>query len=73
MQTRRFGRKIKLPSTVAIKHQILKLMIQDELRAQALAPQAFAPKAEEVLVAPGHGAAEMASRLRSERTVQYTT
>jgi hypothetical protein len=43
MHTRRFGRKLKLPSTVAIKHGILKLMIQDELKAQA-----FAPKAEEV-------------------------
>jgi hypothetical protein len=32
----RFGRKIKLPSTVAIKHQILKLMLQDHLKAQIL-------------------------------------
>jgi hypothetical protein len=30
MQTRRFGRKIKLPATMAIKHQIRMLMAQDE-------------------------------------------
>jgi hypothetical protein len=30
MQTRRFGRKIKLPATIAIKHQIRMLMAQDE-------------------------------------------
>jgi hypothetical protein len=43
MHTRRFGRKLKLPSTVAIKHAILRLMVQDELKAQAPAA-----KAEEV-------------------------
>jgi hypothetical protein len=36
MPTHRFGRKIKLPATRAIKHQILKLMLQDHLRAQIL-------------------------------------
>ena len=35
MYTQRFGRKLKLPSTVAIKHGILKLMLQDHLKAQA--------------------------------------
>jgi hypothetical protein len=50
MYTHRFGRKLKLPSTVAIKHAILRLMVRDELKAQA------AP--EEVLVANGGGAAE---------------
>ena len=29
MQTHRFGRKIKLPSTIAIKHQLRKLMFED--------------------------------------------
>ena len=48
MHTRRFGRKLKLPSTVAIQHAILRLMVQDELKAQAPAA-----KAEEVLVAYG--------------------
>ena len=52
MHTRRFGRKLKLPSTVAIKYAILRLMVQDELKAQAPAA------AEEVLVAHGRGAAE---------------
>jgi len=29
MNTHRFGKKIKLPSTIAIKHQIRKLMLED--------------------------------------------
>jgi hypothetical protein len=34
MQTHRFGRKIKLPATVAIKHQIRMLMAQDIKKAE---------------------------------------
>ena len=37
MHTHRFGRKLKLPSTRAIKHEILTLMLQDALKAQAVA------------------------------------
>jgi hypothetical protein len=33
MRPNRFGRKIKLPSTVAIKHQLLLMMFEDEVRA----------------------------------------
>jgi hypothetical protein len=33
MRTHRFGRKIKLPSTVAIKYQLLTMMFEDEIRA----------------------------------------
>jgi len=40
MHTHRFGRKLKLPSTVAIKHGILRMMLQDELKAQAPATKA---------------------------------
>jgi len=29
MDTRRFGRKIKLPATIAIKHQVRKLMFEE--------------------------------------------
>jgi hypothetical protein len=32
MLTHRFGRRIKLPSTMAIKHQIRTLMARDEVR-----------------------------------------
>lgn len=32
MHTHRFGKKIKLPSTIAIKHQIRKLMFEDLLK-----------------------------------------
>ena len=35
MQTRRFGRKIKLPATIAIKHQIRKSMLEDALKQEA--------------------------------------
>ena len=37
MLTHRFGRKLKLPSTVAIKHGILKMMLRDQLATQAVA------------------------------------
>jgi hypothetical protein len=33
MRPNRFGSKIKLPSTVAIKHQLLIMMLEDEIRA----------------------------------------
>jgi hypothetical protein len=29
MHTHRFGRKLKLPATIAIKHQIRKLMLEE--------------------------------------------
>ena len=35
MQTHRFGRKIKLPATIAIKHQIKNLMLADALKEAA--------------------------------------
>jgi hypothetical protein len=35
METRRFGRKIKLPATIAIRHQIRKLMLEDAIKAEA--------------------------------------
>ena len=46
MDTRRFGRKIKLPATIAIKHQVRKLMFEEavkqaeaEARAEAIREQ----------------------------------
>jgi hypothetical protein len=32
MRTHRFGRKIKLPATIAIKHQIRKLMLEGAVK-----------------------------------------
>jgi hypothetical protein len=32
MHTHRFGRKLKLPSTIAIKHEIRKLMFEDSVK-----------------------------------------
>jgi hypothetical protein len=40
MRTHRFGRKLKLPSTMAIKHGILRLMLQDELKRKPPATKA---------------------------------
>ena len=38
MRTHRFGRKLKLPATITIKHQIKKMMFEDLLKeAVALA------------------------------------
>jgi anti-anti-sigma regulatory factor len=59
MHTHQFRRKIKLPSTVAIKHEILKMMLQDHLKAQILDTTAI-----EVLDAEGLGVAKEAERLR---------
>jgi len=52
METRRFGRKIKLPSTIAIKHQIMRSMLEDASkaeaaeRAEAMPPQPEQPAPE---------------------------
>ncbi len=32
MRTHRFGRKIKLPATIVIKHQLRKLMFEDAVK-----------------------------------------
>jgi hypothetical protein len=36
MPTLRFGRKLKLPSTRAIKHALLSMMLQDHLKAEVV-------------------------------------
>ena len=33
MRNVRFGKKLKLPSTAAIKHQLLVMMLEDEIRS----------------------------------------
>jgi hypothetical protein len=43
MHTHRFGRKLKLPSTIAIKHQIRKLMAEDEVKKAAAESSAESP------------------------------
>jgi hypothetical protein len=53
MHTHRFGRKIKLPATIAIKHQIRKLMFEDLVRkagAEARAEVFRGQPSEEQLV-----------------------
>src|SRR5258706_1943622 len=53
MRTHRFGRKIKLPATIAIKHQIRKLMFEDAVKkaeAGARAEAICGQPSEELLV-----------------------
>jgi len=40
MHTYRFGRKLKLPATIAIKHQISKLMFEDSVKKAAAGARA---------------------------------
>jgi hypothetical protein len=40
MRTHRFGRKIKLPATIAIKHQLMKLMFEDSVKTAEAAARA---------------------------------
>ena len=53
MRTHRFGRKIKLPATIAIKHQLRKLMFEDSVKkaeAEARAEVFRGQPSEELLV-----------------------
>ena len=50
MHTHRFGRRLKLPATIAIKHQIRKLMFEDLVReAEAKAEAVSRPSSDEPL------------------------
>lgn len=63
MRGQRFGSKIKLPSTIAIKHQLLTMMLEDEIRAIALGG-AFNENASPALA--------MLKRLRGSRSCAPT-
>ncbi len=52
MRTHRFGRKLKLPSTIAIKHQIRKLMAEDEVRKAAAEARAESTDLSQMNVGP---------------------
>jgi hypothetical protein len=53
MHTHRFGRKIKLPATIALKHQLMKMMLDDLVKAE---PAEAAASAE---VAGGQSSEEL--------------
>jgi hypothetical protein len=40
MRTHRFGTKLKLPATIAIKHQIKRLMLEDLIKQAEAMPRA---------------------------------
>jgi hypothetical protein len=42
MQTSRFGRKLKLPATIAIKHQVRQLMFEEAAKTAEAAARAEA-------------------------------
>jgi hypothetical protein len=46
MRTHRFGRKIKLPATMVIKHQLRKLMFEDAIKKVEAAASAEASRGE---------------------------
>jgi len=48
MHARRFGQRLKLPSTVAIKHQFFMMMLEQEIGATP-AGQAFHPESSQAL------------------------
>jgi hypothetical protein len=60
MQTYRFGRKLKLPSTRSIKHEVLSRMLQDSRKAQNL-NMATVEKADKVTCARTHSPTDAAA------------
>ena len=51
MHTHRLGRKIKIPSTIAIKHQLRKLMFEDLVKEAEKAKKAEVTATAEVIAA----------------------
>jgi hypothetical protein len=56
MRTHRFGRKIKLPATIAIKHQIRKLMFEDAVKKAEAGARAEAVRPDLLFLMPLCGA-----------------
>jgi hypothetical protein len=46
MQTSRFGRKLKLPATIAIKHQVRQLMFEEAVKTAEAEARAEAIRAQ---------------------------
>jgi hypothetical protein len=76
MHTHRFGRKLKLPSTIAIKHEIRKLMFEDSVNKAEAGARAEAIRGQlreetRPLVQLGWGAEDKktADESRSERAI----
>jgi hypothetical protein len=72
MRTHRFGRKLKLPSTVAIKFAIMRLMVQDELKARASATKTEGASPCSAMPLRGHSTAEGKHQGLSDRHGMYT-
>jgi len=56
MRTHRFGRKLRLPSTIAIKHEIRKLMFEDaaiEPELRPIAEMGWRPGSNQAIFVPG--------------------
>ena len=63
MHTHRFGKKLKLPSTIAIKHQIRKLMFEDSVEKA----EAGAARAKHITARVSHHAAHLSHCVASLR------
>jgi hypothetical protein len=78
MHTRRFGKKIKLPSTIAIKHQLRALMREDlmreDLAQEDLAREGLAREdlAQEDLAGEGSAAEDKARAEAIRRSLAET-
>jgi hypothetical protein len=46
MRTHRYGQKLKLPATIAIKHQLRKLMFEDALKKAEAGARAEATRGQ---------------------------
>lgn len=67
MYMHRLGRKLKLPSTIAIKHQIRKLMAYDEIKKVEAEAKAKASEFSHLSQASlGFSLGEASSRLRGQ-------
>ena len=66
MHTHRFGRKLKLPSTIAIKHQIRRLMFEDLVKEADVIAKAEAIRRSANETAPSGWQSEQ--RFDSERS-----
>jgi len=58
MRTHRFGTKIKLPSTIAIKHQLRKMMFEDLVKEAEVIAKAEAVRRSVSETAPHQQAAK---------------